>query len=481
MVVSNVRAFSKRASACNTPDCFKQALEALGKVSAKDPKGQPILRSKLESLVNTGLNLVNHKKALGRALDGLGRQLQGLSPLVARTKDQDDVAASLSWHRLAGKAITPENVSPFGELVANLLVRKGLLRETGGANGLVRSLADGKAIDAIALDGHSLKVRLADANSEPREREVAVSLTELAVPPVGLTLNDWVLLARGRIQLDAEVTTLADLAKRAQAIELGPIPDSEMEFWSKVSARFMSFDEAIRRLDAIAGKVADSAEHQLARWLFSGAWGELVKRPPLPDGPGVAVSLPGLATLTSETTIALRDWKPRTGDIKTIARETRLEAQAGTQVGMSQETWFFTYVTPTVGYATTRSDFGIPLTGIQIYPFPNPIDVPMWTGKDDWRRIFSLELGLSPRVNAFGPDDRYSGPGGLPPLYAGIGVQLLPYTVVSVGGLLAERRNSTLPEERAEVFVTGYFAGSVQINVPDLIAALNTRKSQAEK
>jgi hypothetical protein len=145
------------------------------------------------------------------------------------------------------------------------------------------------------------------------------------------------------------------------------------------------------------------------------------------------------------------------------------------RVSFESSTWVFSYVTPIVGYAgILRPDetFGLFYLGAQIHLDPNPANDPQWRDgitTKDLRRALALEIGFAPYSTSFGPDMRYDGPGELPPLFIGAALHVLPYTSVTLGGAIVERRNSTLREEMPRTAFSPYLGITIQLNVPDLL------------
>jgi hypothetical protein len=180
---------------------------------------------------------------------------------------------------------------------------------------------------------------------------------------------------------------------------------------------------------------------------------------------GVKVQRTRLATDTSNMVVVLDQVKDATVPL------------AG-ELSMTQKTFFTSYVTPIVGYAdfaTTNQSFWEPYVGIQVYLFPNPVDEPMWTnGKSDFRRLFSLELGACTQGGTFGPQSRYTTMNGVPPVFAGLAAQPIPYVTASIGGALLGTKSNELPQAATSVVGSLYFGLSVQANVPDTVRSLSS-------
>jgi hypothetical protein len=149
-------------------------------------------------------------------------------------------------------------------------------------------------------------------------------------------------------------------------------------------------------------------------------------------------------------------------------------APTSLRVSFASKTWVFSYLTPIIGYAgvaRTDESFGLFYLGAQLHFAPNPVDDVLWSHgvtARDLRRAVALELGVAPTGKAFGPDARFSGPGGLPPIFLGLAVHIVPYTSLSVGALLTDRKRSTLAQEDPHLAVSPYVGVTLQLNLPDL-------------
>lgn len=144
------------------------------------------------------------------------------------------------------------------------------------------------------------------------------------------------------------------------------------------------------------------------------------------------------------------------------------------QIGFDQETWVFSYLTPTIGYAQVDTQdgwFSKQYLGVQLHVAPNPVDRPLWQHgiREDLPRAFALEVGLATSTSAFGPDDRYRGIFGLPTVFVGGVVHVIPYTSLTLGRAFVERRSTVLPVETPEPTSRWFVGLNVQINLPDLL------------
>jgi hypothetical protein len=147
-----------------------------------------------------------------------------------------------------------------------------------------------------------------------------------------------------------------------------------------------------------------------------------------------------------------------------------------TTIQVTRETWVFSYLSPVLGYAAAspvRSNrhegVTLPYYAVQLHLKPNPAHLP--TGNIG---MFALELGASPGIGAFGPDNRYRGLGNISPVFVGLAVHLIPFTAISAGALIGERRTSTVGQEAYRTFCVGYIGLTVDFNLPQLIVGTKT-------
>jgi len=286
----------------------------------------------------------------------------------------------------------------------------------------------------------------------------------------GVTMNDVLALANKAVIVNGELVSFASLAIKAEDKAPFTKPAPFVIDWEAVNQRLAIFNFLTANEPARppAGVEKRKAFRNWANTIDS-AWTTAA------SGRGPEM----LLVKTSDYVAALKAWDPELAKVKEILASSNIVA-VDVSLGLNPRTWIFSFITPTVGYATTADSFGIPTLALQLYLFPNSADEPMWTnGVRDLRRVLSVELGVAPKTKQFGPDDRYSGPGELPPLLAGVGVHLIPYTTLSGGALFVDAKRTTLAAERAELHPLFYFSASVQTNVPDIISALVSGKVTA--
>ena len=286
--------------------------------------------------------------------------------------------------------------------------------------------------------------------------------------PVGdARIADFLALAQGTVLVHGKQVSFGDLRREALAGDLFTSPEKFADDFSAVASWLEPVSEVLEGSDSKPEEVAART------WAASIDTQWIHDTDENPDG----VSPGAVQVKTSDLASALMAWSPALATVaETVASFKLLAIDAS--IGLTPNTWVFSFLVPTVGYATTSDDFGIPIVALQLYAFPNAADEPMWTnGSRDWRRVLSLELGIVPKTDDFGPNDRFSGPGDLPPVVIGFGVHLIPYVTLSMGALLVDAKRSTLPEETATLHPLFYFSAALQANIPDIVASLITGKN----
>jgi len=151
----------------------------------------------------------------------------------------------------------------------------------------------------------------------------------------------------------------------------------------------------------------------------------------------------------------------------------------GFQIAFDQETWVFSYLTPTIGYAQLHTQDGWlsrQYLGVQLHAAPNPVNRPLWQHglREDLPRAFALEVGLATSTAAFGPDDRYRGIFGVPTVFLAGVVHVIPYTSITFGRAFVERRSTVLAVETPAATSPWFIGLNVQVNLPDLIHKAHT-------
>ncbi len=371
---------------------------------------------------------------------------------------------------------------PFAHALATMLARSAALlpQVHPGKHGTEVTLytTDGKlAVGALQIldDGRSIRVAASKAPTGGQARVLTATTDTLSIGGE-LVLDDLLQLGRDRIRVDKDWTTLAALGERLSGIGLegwGPEDTAYLVAASAQMHRLADFVDLAtsgascpqKPLESSeADHSSDSVRRHLGEWLVC----QHVD----------ASALENRAEQLDELVHEDANWKA-TKD-KLLVRSKRIvtlttTAPLSTRATFSSRTWAFSYVTPIIGYAgIVRPDdsFGLFYVGAQIHLDPNPIGDVLWhdgVTTKDLRRAVALELGIAPRNSSFGPDHRYDGVGGLPPVFLGLAVHVLPYTSVTVGGTIVDRRASSLAAEQPSAVFSPYVGFTLQLNVPDLL------------
>jgi hypothetical protein len=397
--------------------------------------------------------------------------VEALDHLRERWHDKTVVltpAAASVWSAIA--------TDPFAQAVTAMLARSAALLPQVRGKTVALYTTDGKLeVRALQLidDGRSIRVAASTAPAGGAARVLTATTDTLAVADQ-ITLYDLIQLGQGRVRVDKDWTTLSALGDRVAAVG--------SESWTLDDDAYLAAATAqLRRLanfvDIVTTGVACNAKQPTDGDVVRHALGEWLVCQHVDSS-----ALEALTEQLDELGGASAGWK--LAHDKLIAHDKQLVTLTTTTVldtraEREPRTWLFSYVTPMVGYAgILRPDesFGLFYLGVQIHLAPNPVDDPQWRhGARDLPRALALELGVAPYSGSFGPEHRYGGIGALPPLFIGLAFHAIPYTSLTFGGSLLERRNSTIPEERTHTTFAPYVGASVQLNLPDLIYQAVTR------
>lgn len=434
--------------------------------------------------------------------------------------------------------LAPVATDPLAGLVVGMLARndKELLAVSNIKERRVEYVtSDGKiVVKHLGLVDTLDKVRVAEnpASREPALRKTfPVAMDKLFFPDSDVSLLDVLQLARGRFKLGDEYVRIAEMTAAILEPVMGAVPGSalakgDVQKLDEVAGWLGRVNAVIQRGLLEGGRQKGRVElspsgadefiyASLGRWLAGEREAPGILRscsdiardvsepvrallPPCGKAPadagypwpgyeGVSESPLGeLAGYLRGFVRAVADWdRGMARVVQNLRQKSSREAAlpVDIQIGINQKDWFFNYVTPVIGYGSVlrASDpFWLGYIGVQVYFWPNPVDEPMWqNGREDIRRLVGLELGFGLRSEALGPEGRYSGlsSSDLPVVFAGLALQLLPYTTLSAGASFLERRDSTLAQERPYAIVSPYVGVSVQTNVPDIVGALLGRRS----
>lgn len=352
---------------------------------------------------------------------------------------------------------------PFAHAVGDLLARAGVLLPQIRGNTTVLYTSDGKVqVKALQLleDGRSIRVA---ASKSPRGDQASVLNTTTDAVEIAdeITLYDIIQLGNRRIRVDQEWITLRDLGDGLTQIGFEQWTSQDTQFLTNALSQMQRLSDFV---DLSTSGVTCGKAGSFDNWLACHKV----------DSAAVETMREQLAALVA----ADQEW--RATKEKLVTRTRRIVTVTSTmpsplRLQFEASTWVFSYVTPIVGYAgVLRPDesFGLFYIGAQIHLDPNPVNDPPWRDGitlRDLRRSVALELGFAPYSSSFGPDTRYDGPGELPPLFIGAAVHVLPYTSLTLGGAIVERRNSTLREEMPHTVFSPYVGITIQLNVPDLV------------
>ncbi len=381
----------------------------------------------------------------------------------------------------------------FAHAVATLLARSGALlpqvRPAGKQSAISLFTPDGKLrVGALQIldDGRSIRVAESRAPSGAGAR-VLTATTDTLVLADGVTLYDLIQLGRRHVHVDKEWTTLKALGDRVSSLGLATWTAEDTAYLAAATAQMKRLADYVDLVTGDAtcdpGPIAATEDEETPKSVrrHLGEWLACQQV----DG----TTIEALAQQLDELVQQDQSWKA-TRD-KLVARAKKIvtvttTAPASSHVAFSSAPWVFSYVTPIVGYAgvlAPDASFGLFYLGAQIHLDPNPIDDVLWRDgvtPKDLRRALALELGVAPYGGSFGPDHRYSGPGTLPPLFFGIALHIVPYTSLTFGGSIVDRKRSTVAAEQASTIVAPYVGITVQLNLPDLLRVASHPSSDTE-
>jgi hypothetical protein len=286
------------------------------------------------------------------------------------------------------------------------------------------------------------------------------------VPGVGM--YDLVLLTRARVVVSGKEWALSDLG--AHLRDLGRAGDWSVErpFAQAAQQRLATLSDALETLSRTTAKPDDGTRNAALAHLQ--AWQEnLALQNTLRAALG---SYQAIARLVD----AKEEWDAsKSGLAVTIKDAIRYEASEPIplEIEFNESTWVFSYLTPVVGYAEINADggFAVSYVAVQLHFVPNPGNRVLWSqGASDFWRSFALELGFSPTINSgFGPDNRYTGYSGFAPVFGGVALHILPYTSVTFGEALVDRKSSSLANERPQHTFEPFIGFNVQFNIPEYV------------
>ncbi len=396
----------------------------------------------------------------------------------ARDRLQDKWAANTNIMQPAAQSLWIDTASdPLGHATTSLLARSAALlpqiRTTGKGTTVTLFTTDGRLmVSALQLldDGRSLRVASGKSPSGEQARVVTATTDTLAIAE-DLTLYDLIQLGHGKVHVDRDWISLEALGQRVTALGLDEWTAEDTTFLTAALAQLRRLASYVELATTGASCRPSDTEltpaaitHQLGDWLVcqrvdGAALGSLVRQ---------------LSDLVAED----QSWKAAKDALLVKAKRivvVTTTAPNAVRIGFESKTWVFSYLTPAIGYAAivrTNESFAQLYLGVQLHLDPNPIDDVLWAHgvtTKDLRRAVALELGVAPTGDSFGPANRFSGANGLPPIFLGVAVHLLPYTAIAIGGTLMDRRRSTLAQEDPHAIVSPYIGFTLQLNLPDLV------------
>ncbi len=294
-----------------------------------------------------------------------------------------------------------------------------------------------------------------------------VTTKELVVAD-GITLFDLLQLRKGTLAKDLTLRDLRAIVRATTA--LSP--------WSPTDAA--PVQSAYSRIALVSDFIASSTPAAFSEWT------PIAIRAHVKNWLAADQVLPPKLDVMATNLRQLLEHKPKYDSAAAgLSIVTTEQVQLGApkavpfQIAFDQETWVFSYLTPTIGYAQMSTQDGWIsklYTGVQLHFAPNPVDRPLWRHgfSEDWKRAFAVEAGVATSTSWFGPDDRYRGIFGLPTVYLGVVLHIVPYTSITVGKALVERRSTLLTVENPSVAAPWFIGLNVQVNVPDLIHKQHT-------
>lgn len=471
--------------------------------------------------------------AAGEIFDRLERSRDSLDRLLLTWSRPGSTAPAPGFTQPLVSGTTLEvGVDPLANAILGLLLRSGAVFAYVDANRKTafRSLGGIDVHFVEVLGDFDTIVVLANRSSDPKAREkLEVKASGLKLPSSDATLRDLFEALRGNVRVGGSYVRVADLqttvARWKGHFDAAVAEDDRTRF-DAASASTQAVARAIERaLGATAVEplgTEGGVAHELGAWLGPRVVpcrdAELQTWIPRASCKPAAITVPATPTGCTEYVPMEGPWKgyfglvckngsPPTAEnpfefvvrawtdhrdarkawvdaiatLQTTVDKTKAIGGSPIAIAMhlSQDQWVFSYVTPITGFGFVlrgEDTFALPYFAVQIHAVPNLVDDPQWSHQSrDWARAFALELGVSSTVSAFGPGGRFSGYGGLPPLFIGLAFHLIPYTSFSIGGVVLGRRASTLNEENPSPFLGVYAGVNVQINIPDIVLALKGR------
>ncbi len=388
---------------------------------------------------------------------------------------------------------------PLGAVVLALLAHHGHVVPVMDPDvpGVIRTMTrDAKLeIRGVGILGDGSLVAFNDPTGADQQK-LGIKVGDLAIPGTELSLADVLAFSRGELPFEGQwlgpaafEARLAVAVRRTHdQVELG----DQLAVLERVAARLTKVAEGIRALDQApaAGVIYPATpaaiRRDLGAWLKAGiqrpcttaqlaAWRlDAAGCPGGTEWPSYAAARGPLVELARAIELWARDYPAWLATRPLlVASTTEIKAVADpvdVKLEYTQRTWFFSYVSPVVGYSvalSARDPFALRYYGLQVHLRPNPGND--WIASAGLKGGLALELGLAPATGPFESAPRFRGLFGIGGIHVGGVIHPVPFTSVSVGALLMERRSSTVTEERFAPYASLYVGLSVDVNLPALI------------
>jgi hypothetical protein len=438
---------------------------------------------------------------------------------AAKTMATDAHDLALLFDQWSPGAIKPYNFpvlvdAPFASAVAAMLALNNQLQPVihPGRQSLIGYFTKaGKIVRAVGLTA-SGQIRVATDTGGRTAEVLDATAAALAIPDSPSTLQDLLELAGGRLPFGKEYLEPGAYHQRIAPILVAfaqPLTPDQAAVLASAHDSLAALHQTLVHIhDAYDGKQRPVEGSKAAILWDLGKWLETTVETPCnprqwvgwgqvaTDEAGCMANpgkRAGWATYVSQTStlegaplaIVVSDlWDFKGAQALWVAVRPTINQRSttafshtiSTTIEVTRETWVFSYLSPVVGYAAASpvrdgSHEGITLHyfAVQLHVKPNPAHLPA-----GGIGMFALEVGASPGIGSFGPDQRYRGIGNISPVFAGLAVHLIPYTAVSAGVLFGERRSSTVGQEDYHTFGAGYVGLTVDLNIPQLVVGSKT-------
>ncbi|HEX4418174.1 MAG TPA: hypothetical protein VH165_09770 [Kofleriaceae bacterium] len=309
------------------------------------------------------------------------------------------------------------------------------------------------------------------------ERGADLKAADLLVAD-GVSLHDIILLGRGQVAVGVQTLAFGDIAALLDKLKFSiALEAADAAKFDLLMAKFWSLMVLMNPPALADPETLGNATAEIHAWL-------VVK-------PGVTIA--DYHAAFDSFNQAYSGWKAfdaektqlefSTGEIVTLGGPKATELK----LGLIEQSWVFTYFAPFIGYAFIGrggdDSASYTYTGIQFHLYANPANDPLWSHgfSEDWNRAWAIELGFGLKNSNFGTDSRYSGALGLVPINVSLALHIIPYTSISLGVGLVDRRESVLPSDNGRISPTFLIGFNVVPNVIDLAKTYGTNPTVEKK